>query len=416
MINRSLLAVVLFLGFTASSQGKGNSSRREALRWLDRSLEAQRHVGTADVRCSLWISGVENPTVASYSVGMEVLSRTVPDDTICGFWFSMRLTDCGTGNESRIVYNGDGLFHAPGDSVMTVFPAEDASTVPLFFTEWHERLKMLRESLVLPDSVFRKRYPEGSDIGHVAAAGDTLIDGRACRLIRNTLNDADAVSDVRFRTTEVFALDTETGLPLFRRSHFVRTQRNKKTNDQVIVQKVEAFSTERPVADSVFRSPALPVRMKIPLAGVTDSTRIRWCGGKDILGRWPERTFSDSTMRGRFVVLDFSYKSCGFCQLTLPVIDSLARVYAGDSRVQFLMVDAVDSPKTAAEYAGSKNILFPVLSVNEHFAASFGINTYPVVVILGPDGKQVFRIKGYPGSRKKLADMLGNALQKLIGR
>lgn len=409
------LALALALPGPSAAARKQDKARREILRWLDRSLAAQQDVGTADVRCSLWVSEVNDPAVISYSAGMDVSCRTVPADTVCGFWFSMRLTDLDTGNESRIVYNGDGLFHAPGDSVMTVLPAAKASSVPLFFDEWHERLVLLRESLALPDSVFRERYADrGWDIGALTTMADTVIDGRRCRLIRNVLTDTRPQFGVWFRNTELFALDAQTALPVYRRTHFERTQRGNKTNDQVVVELVDSFRTGLPIPDSVFLSPGLPVKTEIPLAVVADTTYLRWNGGRDVLGRWPQSGYSDSTMRGLVVVIDFSYKGCGYCQLALPVFDSLAGVYAGDSRVQFLMVDPVDSPKVTEEYARAKGLTYPVLSVGEGFAASFGVSAYPVFVILGPDGKQAFRQQGYPGSRKRLAETLDIELKKLL--
>ena len=412
-----MLAVALLASLPATAAREQDKARRELLQWLDRSLAAQQDVETADVRCSLWVSEVNQPAVVSYSTGMNVLCRTVPADTVCGFWFSMRLTDFDTGNESRIVYNGDDLFHAPGDSVMTILPAAEASSVPLFFDEWHERLVLLRESLVMPDSLFRQRYPnEGWDIGTLTALPDTVIDGRRCKQIRNIQTDTRPQYGVWFRNTELFALDAATALPVYHRTHFERTQRGAKTNDQVVVERVESFRTGLSIPDSVFWSPGLPVKTEIPLATVTDTTRLRWDGGKDVLGRWPQTGYSDSTMLGQVVVIDFSYKGCGYCQLALPVFDSLARAYGSDSRVQFLMIDPVDSPKTIQEYARAKGVAFPVLSVGERFAASFGVNAYPVFVILGPDGTQKFRLGGYPGSRERLAGILADELKRLLPR
>lgn len=127
-----ILALAVSLPEPSSAARKQDKARREVLRWLDRSLAAQRNIGTADVRCSVWISRIGNPAVVLYSAGMDAVCRTVPADTVCGFWFSVQLTDFGTGNKSRIVYNGNDLFHAPGDSVMTVLPVEKVSKAPLF--------------------------------------------------------------------------------------------------------------------------------------------------------------------------------------------------------------------------------------------------------------------------------------------
>lgn len=277
---------------------------------------------------------------------------------------------------------------------------------------------LLRESLVLPDSVFRERYADRDweDIGAFTVMADTVIDGRRCKLIRNIRSDTWPQSGVWFRNTELFALDAETALPVYRREHFEQIRNGKKTIDQVTVQRVDSFRIGVPISDSVFRLPELPIKMNIPLAVVTDTTELRWNGGRDVLGRWPEKVFSDSSMLGRIVAIDFSYKGCGYCQLALPVFDSLARAYGADARVQFLMIDPVDSPKVVAEYARGKGLKFPVLSVDERFAASFGVKSYPVFVILGPNGKQVFRLPGYPGSRERLTQILETELKKLLPR
>lgn len=395
---------------------KQDKTRREVLRWLDRSLAAQQEVGTVEARCSIDLGEALDPNTVATRLGMDLLCRRVPEDTVCGFRFALRFDPEEEDEPAvRAVYDGEALYYVEDDSTMIVFPAKQANSSFFFFPEWYDRLHLFRESLVLSDSVFRDRYAgQGWDIGTLTIQADTVIDGRRCKLIRNIRTDTRPKLGVWFRRTEFFALDAETALPVYHRTHFERTQHGKKSTDQVTVERVDSFRTGVSIPDSEFRSPGLPVKTELPLAVVTDTTELRWNGGGDVLGRWPETVFSDSSMLGRVVMIDFSYKGCGFCQLALPVVDSLARVYGVDTRVQFLMIDPVDSPKTVTEYARDKGLTFPVLSVDERFAASFGVNGYPAFVILGPDGKQVFRLPGYPGSNSRLAEILGDELKKLL--
>lgn len=420
MIRYALLVLALLVGVpvTAGMAAKTNKAPRELLQWLDRSLAAQRNAETLRARCSMSFGEVLDPAAVASEVRFDVLCRREPQDTVTGLWFSMRVEpETADGQTVRAIYDGDALYYVENDSVMSVLPAADASQTLLFLPGWQKRLELFRESLLLPDSLFRERYADqGWDVGLVTGVSDTLIGGRRCKLIRNMQTGTRPEFGVWFRNTELFALDAETALPVWHRTHFERTQHSKKTNDQVVVERMETFLAGLPVPDSAFRSPGLPIKTGIPLEQVTDTTLLRWNGGKDVLGRWPRTEYSDSTLRGQVVVIDFSYKGCGYCQLAMPVFDSLARVYGSDSRVQFLLVDPVDPPKTIQDYARAKQLPFPVLDVDERFAASFGIDAYPVFVILGPDGKQRFRQEGYPGTRERLAGKLGAELEKLLPR
>lgn len=394
---------------------RAEQERREALRWLERSLAAQEAVETATGRGRLMFSAAMDPTEAVTQIRIDSIRyRRVPSDTVCGYWFAAEFVDRDAKN-FRIIYNGEAEYAVEeGENVMEAMPAESAKHSLLFLNEWHDRIGMLRASLAMSDSAFRQHMKRRfNDVGRVWLDGDTVIDGRRCRVVRNEKCDTLPQFRVWFRRSELFAFDRRTALPVYQRSRLERRQRGKTTTDQLIEQRIDDFQLGVPLNDSVFRSPGLPLKKRVEPAEVGDSSFVAWNAGADVLGRWPGRIFSDSTLRGRFVAMDFSYKGCGFCQLALPVFDSVARSFAGNERVQFLMLDPVDKREAVVEYARTKGISYPVLSIDERLAAAFGLNGYPAFVILGPNGKVCFLLKGFPG-RKRLAEILGSELKRLL--
>ena len=84
-------------------------------------------------------------------------------------------------------------------------------------------------------------------------------------------------------------------------------------------------------------------------------------------------------------LLDFTAKHCGPCRTMIPVLDALAKEYAG--RVRFSVIDVDDDRERAAQ---------------------FGVRAMPTFVVLR-DGREVGRIVG-ARPRAFVAGVLDRAL------
>lgn len=105
--------------------------------------------------------------------------------------------------------------------------------------------------------------------------------------------------------------------------------------------------------------------------------------------------FTLSSLRGKYVILDFWGSWCGWCIKGFPEMKQYYQKYKG--KFEILGVDCGDTEE-AWKKAVSENQL-PWLHVfnpqdNKNLQESYGITGYPTKIIVGPDGKIVKTIVG----------------------
>lgn len=105
--------------------------------------------------------------------------------------------------------------------------------------------------------------------------------------------------------------------------------------------------------------------------------------------------FTLSSLRGKYVILDFWGSWCGWCIKGFPEMKQYYQKYKG--KFEILGVDCSDTEE-AWKKAVSENQL-PWLHVfnpqdNKNLQESYGITGYPTKIIVGPDGKIVKTIVG----------------------
>ena len=105
--------------------------------------------------------------------------------------------------------------------------------------------------------------------------------------------------------------------------------------------------------------------------------------------------FTLSSLRGKYVILDFWGSWCGWCIKGFPEMKQYYQKYKG--KFEILGVDCSDTEE-AWKKAVNENQL-PWLHVfnpqdNKNLQESYGITGYPTKIIVGPDGKIVKTIVG----------------------
>ncbi len=117
-----------------------------------------------------------------------------------------------------------------------------------------------------------------------------------------------------------------------------------------------------------------------------------------------------AALRGQTVVLDFWGTWCTPCLAALP---EMIRLHADARAVGVAFIGAAaDAPASAADFARSRGIAWPQLAGadSDRLAARYGVTVYPSVVVVGPDGRVVFRASGSAASPESLRDALAAAL------
>jgi peroxiredoxin len=104
------------------------------------------------------------------------------------------------------------------------------------------------------------------------------------------------------------------------------------------------------------------------------------------------RAHTLSEYRGRVVVLDFWATWCALCSKVMPRMEKLHRKYKG----QGVAVFGVSSFETGdpAAMMKKKNCTYGLLLKGEEIAPAYGVETLPVVCVIGPDGRVVYSHAG----------------------
>lgn len=96
--------------------------------------------------------------------------------------------------------------------------------------------------------------------------------------------------------------------------------------------------------------------------------------------------FSSMDLKGKVVVLDFFFRSCHPCLLTLPVLEKIDAAYKNRELV-ILGIDNVDKDDDVfRQFLLSKNIRYPVTLGNDSLVSSFKVSEYPTLYIIDKKG------------------------------
>jgi len=107
------------------------------------------------------------------------------------------------------------------------------------------------------------------------------------------------------------------------------------------------------------------------------------------------RPMSDSTLRGRVVLVNFWATWCLPCRAEMPLLQAMA--YRHDSAglvVLGLSVDC-DSPETVRQFLTERSISYPVAMVGRETETAFGgVQGYPTSVLLDRTGRVRYKVLG----------------------
>ena len=104
------------------------------------------------------------------------------------------------------------------------------------------------------------------------------------------------------------------------------------------------------------------------------------------------RAHSLSEYRGRVVVLDFWATWCAPCSKVMPRMEKLHRKY-GAQGVAVFGVSTFETGDPAA-LMKKKKCTYGLLLKGEEIAPAYGVETLPVVCVIGPDGRVVYSHAG----------------------
>ena len=127
------------------------------------------------------------------------------------------------------------------------------------------------------------------------------------------------------------------------------------------------------------------------------------------------QTVSLASLRGKTVVLHFWATWCGYCKKAMPDIQKLQEAVKDRSDVVVLGVNCAQRPNNPdpAEYFKQQGCTYRVLLNGDAAATAYEVRGYPMLYVIGPDGKIIFKESGAVASQsERILALLKSPLKK----
>ena len=126
-------------------------------------------------------------------------------------------------------------------------------------------------------------------------------------------------------------------------------------------------------------------------------------------------SLSLSSYRGRVTVLDFWATWCGPCRESMPTVERVIEEQPGPPpAILSVCLDGGERPRKARQLADELAPQADLVADSGKAANLYGVSTIPHILVIDPEGRVVWMVRGFPGSQA-LADQLGRALAAARG-
>jgi peroxiredoxin len=105
-------------------------------------------------------------------------------------------------------------------------------------------------------------------------------------------------------------------------------------------------------------------------------------------------TVSSSQLRGKIILLDFSFNECAACMLSIPVLNRLHDKYKG-SNIEIATVNTSNTRESVARFVKKNNIYYPILLKGSKVSKDFQVSAYPTFIIIDPEGNIAASFEGF---------------------
>ncbi len=124
------------------------------------------------------------------------------------------------------------------------------------------------------------------------------------------------------------------------------------------------------------------------------------------------RVINNGSIVGKVVILDFWFIGCRPCWAKFPKLQQIYDKYQANEQILVYAVNRPmknDKPNQLFTSIEEKNYTFPVVRGSQQIMDDFGINYYPTVVIIDPDGNLIFR-----GAIEKVEEVIEDLLKNKL--
>ena len=117
---------------------------------------------------------------------------------------------------------------------------------------------------------------------------------------------------------------------------------------------------------------------------------------------------TSKALKGKPVVVNFWFTSCGPCIKEIPELNDLADEFAGKAR---FLAFATDDQEPIKEFLKGREFRYEIVPSSSRLARAFGVEAYPSHYIIDGEGNIVWRALG---AAPKTVEILGDILQRLL--
>ena len=117
---------------------------------------------------------------------------------------------------------------------------------------------------------------------------------------------------------------------------------------------------------------------------------------------------TSESLKGKPVVVNFWFTSCGPCIEEIPELNDLANEFSGKAR---FLAFATDDAEPIKEFLKRREFRYEIVPSSSRLARAFGVEAYPSHYIIDSEGNIVWSALG---AAPKTVEILGNILQRLL--
>ena len=117
---------------------------------------------------------------------------------------------------------------------------------------------------------------------------------------------------------------------------------------------------------------------------------------------------TSESLKGKPVVVNFWFTSCGPCIKEIPELNDLANEFAGKAR---FLAFATDDAEPIKKFLKGREFRYEIVPSSSRMARAFGVEAYPSHYIIDGEGNIVWSALG---AAPKTVEILGNILQSLL--
>jgi len=182
-----------------------------------------------------------------------------------------------------------------------------------------------------------------------------------------------------------------------------------KLNDELIGRLVAVASVEQieRAADAGFQAPQYLDPKPRPEVGYT--------APPFKLSTHEKETADLEALRGKVVVLHFWASWCSYCKKSLPEIQKLHEAIKDNPHVKLYGINCRQRPggTEPLELAKELGCTYPLILAGDAAATEYEVKSFPVLFIVGPDGKIIHMERGFKTEvKERLVPVIEKALRQ----